>query len=61
MTSEKSTAVSVESRLLEALHGARIRRQRVRRRGEQRKARWLSSFSKFGLERHHLSESQSEG
>jgi hypothetical protein len=60
MTSEHSTGISVEARLLEALNGAQARRARSRRREEQRKSRWLSSFSKFGLDRHHLSETQSE-
>jgi hypothetical protein len=60
MTSERTTGISVEARLLEALHGARARRARSLRRQEQRKSHWLSSFSKFGLDRHHLSETQSE-
>jgi hypothetical protein len=60
MTSEQTTDLSVETRLLEALRGARTRRARSLRRQEQRKSRWLSSFSKFGLDRHHLSETQSE-
>ena len=60
MTSEQTTGISVETRLLEALHGARTRRARSLRRQEQRKSRWLSSFSRFGLDRHHLSETQSD-
>jgi hypothetical protein len=60
MTGEQTTEISVEARLLEALDGARTRRARSLRRQEQRKSRWLSSFSKFGLDRHHLSETQSE-
>jgi hypothetical protein len=61
MTSEKIAIVSGESRLLDALHAARMRRERARRREEQRKSHWLSSFSKIGLERHHPSEAESEG
>jgi hypothetical protein len=60
MTSEQTSGMSVETRLLDALHGARARRARTLRRQEQRKSRWLTSFSKFGLDRHHLSETQSE-
>ncbi len=60
MTTEQTTGIAVEARLLDALHGARTRRARSLRRQEQRKSRWLSSFSKFGLDRHHLSETQLE-
>lgn len=60
MTSEQTTGISGEARLLDALRGGRTRRARSLRRQEQRKSRWLSSFSRFGLDRHHLSETQSE-
>lgn len=60
MSSKKIVVVPDESRLLDALHAARSRRERARRREEQRKSRWLSSFSKFGLDRHHLSEAESK-
>lgn len=60
MTREQTTGISGEARLIEALDGARVRRARSRRRQEQRKSRWLSSFSRFGLDRHHLSETLSE-
>jgi hypothetical protein len=49
---------SLERRLLDGLHAAQVRRERSRRRQEQRKSRWLSSFAALELERHHASESQ---
>jgi len=61
MTSEQTVVTSVEARLLDALRAARARRERARQREVQRNSHWLSSFSKFGLDRHHLSETQSEG
>jgi hypothetical protein len=60
MTSEQIDIETVEHRLLDALQGARSRRERQLRRQEQRKSRWLTSFSKFGLDRHHASELQSQ-
>jgi hypothetical protein len=60
MSNQQTTGISGEARLVEALDGARVRRARSRRRQEQRKSRWLSSFAKFGLDRHHLSETLSE-
>jgi hypothetical protein len=52
---------SVEDRLADALHAAGVRREQQRRRQEFRKSHWLTSFSKFELERHHRSETQAEG
>ena len=61
MTEQMSNGTSsgtVEHRLLDALQSARSRRERNLRRQEQRKSRWLASFSRFGLDRHHLSETR---
>ena len=62
MTSELTTngasSDPVEHRLLDALQSSRSRRERNLRRQEQRKSRWLASFSRFGLDRHHLSETR---
>jgi hypothetical protein len=57
-TNDLALTGSLERRLLDALHAARVRRERSRRRQEQRKSHWLSSFSTLGLERHHASETQ---
>jgi hypothetical protein len=60
MTSEQILTPSLERRLADALHAAQARREQQRRREMRRKSRWLSSFSKYELERHHLAEIQTE-
>ena len=59
MTSEQILTSSLERRLADALHAAQARREQQRRREMRRKSRWLSSFSKYELERHHLTELRS--
>jgi hypothetical protein len=56
MTDEHTSPSAIEQRLLSALQVAQGRRTRNRRRQDQRKGHWLSSFSRFGVERHHLAE-----
>ena len=60
MTSEKFLTSSLERRLADALHAAEARREQQRRRETRRKSRWLSSFAKYELERHHMTELQTE-
>ena len=58
MTSEQILTSSLERRLADALHAAQARREQQRRRETRRKSHWLSSFAKYELERHHLTELQ---
>jgi hypothetical protein len=60
MTSDQILTSSLERRLADALHAAQGRREQQRRRETRRKSRWLSSFSRYELERHHLTEIQTE-
>jgi hypothetical protein len=60
MTSEQFLTSSLDRRLADALHAAQARREQQRRRETRRKFRWLSSFSRYELERHHFTEIQPE-
>jgi hypothetical protein len=60
MTSDQILTSSLERRLADALHAAQARREQQRRRETRRKAHWLSSFSRYELERHHLTEIHTE-